>query len=400
MGMAELRHLAKAVSRLREGAQNTEPIYIYGDADPDGITATVVLKEALQSVGARVVRAYFPDLGAGRESELESVVDELPDRSEENGGILVVQDTGMMSYEAVRRARGKGYEVIIIDHHDVYQELPPAFAIINPKQEKETYPFRELATVGLSYKVAEALLEDGGSEALRRGLVELTALGTIADVMPQEEDNALYIQEGTASLPETFRPGLRALWQLDDVQELAPETSSMISKLIAILGAGITTDDHSHESYELLVAGDMARARELAHTLAERYHRKQEEVAEIVSEVKSRLKEKKQLPPIIFEGDELWSKAALGSAASRLIRQYECPVFLYAIEEETCRASVRVPHNTSFDSIAALSSCHHLFLAYGGHPLASGFSAYREHMRDIEECLADAYHEQVGKQAK
>ncbi len=383
------------MERLQTAAEEGAPVFIFADADPDGITAAVICKEALQNTGAGVERVAFPDLDNSREAELDAFVEELTGRS--SAGVLVIMDTGTSSYEAIEKAQANGYAVIVVDHHDVHGELPPAHALINPEREDDTSGTTDLATAGLAYELANELLGGEGSAAFRQQLVILAALGTIADRMPLENNNADMVREGLAALPDTFRPGLRALWETDEVQDLAPDTNGMAEKVNAALGAGQPLEYRGHETYELLTCGDMERARELARLLLERHAAKQEEVAEIVESVTERYHDDNTNMPILFVGDELWSKAALGSAASRLIKRYRRPIFLYTIDGDEIRASARVPNDSDFDSVAALTRCSDLFTNFGGHPMASGFSADRENVEAIKKCLVDAYYEQMGE---
>ena len=189
----KIKNLTKAANRIKKAIVEKERIVLYGDADLDGITAVLIADEAIKSLGGNVVDYYFPE----REKEGYGITPKaLEYLKQYTPGLLVVFDMGISNFEEVPMAKKAGFDVIIVDHHKVLGKLPKADIIVDPKQPGDEYPFKEFAACGLSLQLAKAILGKKMSDILYQSMVELAALGTIADMMVREQDNVQIIQDG------------------------------------------------------------------------------------------------------------------------------------------------------------------------------------------------------------
>jgi len=234
--------------------------------------------------------------------------------------------------------------------------------------------------VGITFKLCEEMLGKGISKSLRNSFLELTALGTIADMVPQIDENQKIIEEGLRSLKNTFRPALRAF--LDILGEGRIFEGSL-PKIISALNASESTD-FQNESYFLLTNPSLEKCKEMAQHLINESQQKQFKVKEITQEVERRIMQK-QDTPIIFEGDPSWKLTLAGSVASITSQKYEKPAFIFKKGDKESCGSVRNPKDTN--SVDAMKTCADFLLTYGGHAQASGFRIKNEHLEEFEACL-------------
>ena len=202
----EIKNLDKVAERIKRAIRKREKIVLFGDADPDGISSVIILKESTKNLGGEVSTIYFPN----REIEGYGLnEDALKFLQKEAPALLFLLDCGIGNFNEIEKAKEMNFEVIVIDHHEILGKLPKASIIVDPKQEGDNYPFKALATAGILYKLSEILLAKSASQALRESFLELVAIATLADMMPKEEDNKIFIEKGLRALENTFRPGLR-----------------------------------------------------------------------------------------------------------------------------------------------------------------------------------------------
>ena len=201
--------LARSIGQFgaKKAVGNKERIILYGDSDLDGISSVVILEEAIKNLGGQIDCAFFPDRERDGYGLNLKALDVLKDKAP---AILITLDLGIGNLKEVDVANQMGFEVIIIDHHEPLAGVPKAYVIVDPKQEDDPYPFKGLANVGVTYNLCMELLGNDVSESLKNSFLELTALGTIADMVPQVEQNQEIIEQGLRSLRHTFRPALRA----------------------------------------------------------------------------------------------------------------------------------------------------------------------------------------------
>ena len=377
-----LPDMDKAVARLRTALQSGESIGIFGDFDADGVTGTALLSRALRDLGATVV-TYLPDRVDEGHGLNEQAIRLLHQRGV---SLLVTVDCGATSNNEVKQGTSLGIDTIITDHHSVLPPLPEACALVNPRRSDSSYPYAHLTGVGMSFKLAEALYADIGKSRPDH-LLELVALGTVADVGPMTGENRYLVKNGLERLNSTENPGIQALVASAGLKLGTLDTESLAFSLIPRLNVAGRLD-HAGTSLDLLTAA----SREVAKPLADRLERQNRErrlltergVTEAREQVES-LAKSEGIPPIIIVSSRDWIPGILGLIAGKLADYYYRPAVAIALEEETGRASARsIPE---FDIIDALRETQDLFIRFGGHPQAAGFAAPASSLPVLERRL-------------
>ena len=377
----KIKNIEKAAERIKKAVQNKERIILYGDSDLDGISSVVILEEAIKSLGGRIDSAFFPD----RENDGYGInlraLKKLQNRAP---ALFITLDLGIGNIKEVDIANEMGFEVIIVDHHETLFGTPAAAIIVDPKQAADDYSFKGLANVGVAFNLCVELLGVNMSENLKNSFLELAALGTIADMVPQVEQNQGIIEQGLRSLKNTFRPALRAFLDILGDGKVFEES---LPKIISALNASESVD-FENETYMLLISSDKKKCMEMTQTLLDKNRYKQEQVKNIVQEVERRISQNPD-SQIIFEGDPSWKLTLAGPVASTICNKYEKPAFIYKkMDKESC-GSVRNPKGTN--SVDAMKECDAFLMTYGGHAQASGFRIKNEHLDKFRNCLADFF---------
>jgi len=374
----EIKNIKKAAARIKKAAGNKERIILYGDADMDGVSSVIILKEAIGNLGGSFdnIRVYFPD----RETEGYGINKKALNYLKKYApALFIALDCGIGNFQEVKIAKNLGFEVMIIDHHKVLGSIPQASVVVNPKQKGDKYAFKEFAAAGVVFKLAEALLGKKMHQSLRNNFLELAALATIADMMPKEKDNLEFLGVGLSSLKKSFRPGLRVFRSLHDDSG----SQALSQKIISACHAG-GNKNHLNEGYLLLTAASEAKAEILARELIKKSYVRQERIKVIVEEIEEKVL-KKMSDLIIFEGDRGWPILMAGPAASKICHVYRKPVFLYSRGRTTSQGAVRTP--VGLDGVKAMMSCSKLLETYGGHPRAAGFRVKNKNLEKFERCL-------------
>ena len=373
-----IKNIKKAAARITKAIKNQERIILYGDADMDGIGSTIILKEAIKPLGGKITAIYFPD------RELEGYglnEDALSFLKKHTPALLILLDCGISNLDEVKVAKNLGFEVMIIDHHEPLKKLPSASLIVNPKQKGDKYPFKEFAAAGVVFRLIEVLLAGKMTTSLRNDFLELVALATIADMMPQTEDNLEIVGEGLRSLKNTSRPALQAFWEIDPV--IKDNTNQFAQKIIVACNAG-SGRDHSNEAYLLLTSKSVNEAESMVKHLLNKAYDRHLQIKEIVEEIEKKVL-RKTGDTIIFEGGDWWPVLMLGPAASKIVRTYKKPVFLHNKKDGVCQGAVRTPQG--LDSVKAMMHCSGTLETYGGHPQAAGFRVKEKDLSAFKECL-------------
>lgn len=370
--MQKIKNIELASERIKQAVKNGEQIILYGDSDLDGIASVVILGEAIKNLGGSLSCVFFPDREKDGYGLNYNAIETLKEKAP---ALLITLDLGIGNVKEVEVAKKYGFEVIIVDHHEPLEKVPNASIIVDPKQKDDSYAFKGLANVGVTFRLCEELLGENMSESLKRGLLELTALATIADMVPQVDENKYFIEEGLRSLKNTFRPGLKALLTiLGEGEVFAGGIMKFISALNAAESLGF-----KNESYSLLTESSDKECYKLAQELVNKTQAKQHRIKEIVDEVERRILAKPDTA-VIFEGDPSWKLTLAGSVASILCNKYAKPTFIFRKETEESCGSVRNPEGT--DSVSAMKTCADFLITFGGHVLASGF---RVKTKDLEK---------------
>lgn len=376
----EIKNLKQAAQRIKQAVNNQEKIILFADADLDGTTSTIVLEESIRSLGGKVFLIYFPNReedGYGlNPSALEFLKNYTP-------GLLITLDCGISNFEELKIAKDFGFDIIVIDHHEILNKVPEHALSIDPKQEGDEFPFKKMATCGIVFYLAKELLQEKFSLALEQSFLELTALATLADLMPEEKDNKIFIAKGILALEKTFRPGLKEILRI--VVGDGVISRQTVQRIIPVLNI---TDIRGHltETYILLTSFDSSikgLALKLYESSRERYSR----ILQMVEEIEEKISDKDV--SFVFEGDEQWLQILTGAAASRICNKYKKPAFIFKKGEESSRGSVRTTKD--INSVEVLKTCKHLLETYGGHPQASGFTVKNENIDKLKACLMEYF---------
>lgn len=390
----QMTGMQAAVERILMALDHREPIAIYGDYDVDGVTATALLVEVLQALGADV-RGYIPN----RFEEGYGLNKEALDHLQADGVKLVITvDCGIRSPDEAQHAREIGLDLIISDHHHPAEgDLPPALAVINPKQHGDAYPDKDLAGVGIAYKLAEALvmggglkMEDGrwavdGGRPLLENTLDLVALGTVADLAPLVGENRVLVRRGLNQMRQTQRQGLFSLAGVAGLDLKKVNAGNIGFNLGPRLNAAGRLKE-ALAAFELLTTQDVFRAGELAQVLnlqnteRQRITREMQIKAEEIALAKA--EEKHYL---LFAADENFNSGVIGLAASRLTEKYYLPAIVASQGPEETRGSCRsIPE---FHITDALDLCADLLVRHGGHAAAAGFTVRNGNLPELVERL-------------
>lgn len=375
-----MHDMQKAVDRINEAIENEEKILVYGDYDADGITSTVLLVETLISMGANV-SSYIPNRfeeGYGPNKEaFTKIID--------SGITLIITvDNGIAGVEEVDLANELGCDVIVTDHHKIQDTIPNAYAIIHPEHPEGNYPFKKLAGVGVAFKLAHALLE-----IFPDFLLDLVAIGTIADMVSITDENRIFVKQGLELINDDPRIGLKMLLELSGIDTKIDEQT--VGFYIAPKLNSIGRMDSAKLGLTFLMAEEPVTARALAEQI-EQYNIQRKQVTEdIVKDVISKIEnsEKKQKNVIMVSGE--YHEGVLGIVALNIVEKYQKPVFIMNEKEGVLKGSARSIFD--FNIYIAMNKISDLFLAFGGHTLAAGFSFEKSNFEKIEEFLDKEFEE-------
>jgi single-stranded-DNA-specific exonuclease len=377
-----IKNLQKASERIKLAAKNGERIILYGDSDCDGVTSTVILKEAIKSLGGEVFMVFFPDRENDGYGLNARALSELKDKSP---ALLITLDLGIGNVKEIKMARDLGFEVIVIDHHESLEKLPEANIIVDPKQPGDESDFQYLCNAGLVFKLCEELLKDDFSMQMQNSFLELVALATISDMVPQIGENKLFIEKGLRSLKNTFRPGLRVFFEKFGEGEIV---SGGFSKIISLINVA-ESKDWKNESYDLLTSSSLQIALIILENLTAKIFYKQQKIKEISEEVSRRVSQKSG-EVIIFEGDPAWKLTLAGPVASIIAQRYGKPTFIFKkMETESC-GSVR-SLGEGENAVEAMKTCQDFLITYGGHAKAAGFRVKNEDLETFKNRLSEYF---------
>ena len=378
----QMKNTKEVVERILKAVQKKEKIILYGDSDLDGAASVILLKEALEALSPiykkkDFLSVYFPN----RETEGHGLNKlSLKNLAAFSPALLFTLDCGIGDAEEIELAKKMGLEVIVVDHHKVLPRIPDAL-IIDPKQEDDPYPFKDLCAAGVVYNLIKFLLNEAGVFADNRKYLELCALATISDQMPLIEENRKIVSEGLLAFLYTQRPGLKILSELTDykgggVEEIRQKINPPLNSA--------DFKDHLNETYLLLIEEDYETALSMAEALINKSKKKKENAREVYDEIMARIGDNDST--VIFEGDPNWPLIALGGVASNLCNKFQKPVFLFKVNKQKENiGSARLPYGT--DGVIAMTYCEEFLIGYGGHAAACGFRFKAENTEKFKEYL-------------
>lgn len=352
-----------------------ERIVLFADSDLDGIPAAIIFKEALDILKNPAAFVYFPDREKEGYGLNKTALEFLKDKSP---GLLITLDCGISNFNEIDMAHQIGFEVIIVDHHEVLERLPEAEIIINPKQEGDSCPFKYLSAAGICYKFIKGLFFEIQKEFRPEDFLELAAIATVFDKVPLEGENQEIVEQGILALNYTKRIGLRELIKKRSLRDIKLETLQEI--ILPLVSAGVV--DHQSEAYHLLIEHSQERAEEIAERLIQGAKEKKMLIDAIFQEIE---RKSDLFPEIIFEGHREWPLSLAGAIATRICQKYKKPTFVFKILNGESRGSVRTP--AGVNSVKLMGYCASFLEGYGGHPQAAGFGVKNENLEKFKSCL-------------
>ena len=388
-----LRDMEKAVERISRAIREQETVAVYGDYDVDGITATCLLTQFLRTLGGQVV-SYIPD----RTEEGYGLNNHAIDALARQGVTLIVTvDCGITAAQEVEYARALGVDVVITDHHQCKEVLPQAVAVVDPRRRDCSYPFPDLAGVGVALKLALALTAPAQRPQVLLDYGELAAIGTVADVMLLQGENRALVHLGLERLADCSRPGLQALLREAGCPRGQVPTTVTIGYGLAPRINAAGRMEQAGTALELLLTQDPQRGQELAQELCQLNRLRQAIELEIFQHCDQLLTHTPALSaPVIVLAGEGWHQGVIGIVASRLAEKYACPAFMISLDGDKGKGSCR--SFGGFNLFGALERCAPLLDSYGGHELAAGFSIRRDNIPAFRAALCQLVEEFAGHQ--
>jgi len=399
--------MQKSIDRIIGALQRKEKIIIFGDYDADGVTGSTILYQGLKKTFSALHPQGKLNLGDNFDKEVNKYITVyIPDRHKEGYGLkdtgvsyilennpklVITVDCGVRSKDEIRAIQNSDIDVIVIDHHSVPEEMPPAFGIIVPKRKGDPYPFKDLCGAGLAFKVITALLTEARTKVgydfiplgYEKWLLDLAAIGTIADMVPLVGENRIIVRYGLYVLGKTRNIGLRALMDSIGITAEVDEIDGLEGNSISVYSVGFQIAPrinaagriaHANQAFQLFTTDSSAEANTLAQELQKLNDNRKNLTETVLKEVEARLAQydNMQNQTIIFEGDKNWSIGVIGIVASRLTEKYYRPVILYQEQAHHCVASARsIPE---FDISEPLQKIGDLIITGGGHSQAAGLT--------------------------
>ncbi|MBO0994053.1 single-stranded-DNA-specific exonuclease RecJ [Bacillus sp. SD088] len=382
--------MEKTVERIQLAIHEQQPILIFGDYDADGVTSTTVLLETLSKMGANVTY-YIPN----RFSEGYGPNKEAFQKAYEDGVQLIITvDTGIAALDEARQAKELGIDLIITDHHEAGEELPEAFSIIHPNIPGSTYPYANLAGVGVAFKLAHALNGD-----LPEDLLDLVAIGTIADLVPLYGENRTLVKKGLKKLANTPRLGLQELCELagNTISEINEETVGFT------IGPRLNAPgrlEHAGPAVQLLQTNNASEAKMLAAEVDQMNNERKHIVSSIADEAIQMVHDHFNLAEnkVLVIGKTGWNVGVIGIVASRLVEKFYRPTIILSFDEETGMAKGSARSIQGFNLFDNLSTCSDILPHFGGHAMAAGMSLAIDDVDTLRQRLNNSAKDQLNSE--
>lgn len=376
-----LPDMNQAVARIYRALLSGENIAIYGDFDVDGITATALLVQGLSILGSKA-SPYIPHrLREGRGLNTTA----LEELARQGNSLVVTVDCGITSLKEVKKAKRMGLDIVITDHHTPLDEIPSAFAIVNPKLPVSNYHASELAGVGVALKLLQALFQGIGKEKLLAGLIDLVALGTIADMVPLTGENRYLVREGLKLINDAPRLGVREIITQTGLN-IGSIDAECISWVIAPRLNAAGRLEHAMTSYNLLLTDSPQEASRLTMWLEKSNAERQRLTTGMLARAREQVLAQ-GISPILIVSDRECPGGIMGLVAGRLTEEFYRPSVVIKIGERVSNGSCRsIPE---FDIISALNRGSHLLSRFGGHSRAAGFTLPTKNLARFQQHLLE-----------
>jgi single-stranded-DNA-specific exonuclease len=379
-----LKDMKKAVKRIYRALNKKEEVLIYGDYDADGVTSSALLHDILDQIGIRA-EVYIPH----RETEgygfnMNSVAEIIKKKYT----LVISCDCGVSNFTEVEALKKAGIDVIITDHHKEPEKLPPALAIVHAGLSREKYPFTKLAGVGIAYKLATGLLksklckiDDEEKDKIAKWLLDLVALGTVADMVPLVGENRTLVKYGLLVLKKTRRLGLQELYKMSGTNVEKMSSYTIGFQLGPRLNAAGRIG-HANTAFELLITKNLERAIEISNELNAKNKERQDITKEMVAEAKENLGAVNSDQKMIWVKNKSWNLGIIGLVAGRLSNEFYRPSFALGYDGQNWVCSSR--GIDELDLMEIINSVNDKLLRFGGHKSAAGFSLSADNLEKVK----------------
>jgi single-stranded-DNA-specific exonuclease len=382
-----LPDMEKAISRIYRALLSGEKIAVYGDFDVDGVTSAALMVQSLTSLGGLVI-PYIPHRVNEGHGLRSAALKELHDQGV---SLIITVDCGITDVEEAQNAANLGITLIITDHHTPPPIIPRAYAIVNPKMPGSQYPFTELAGVGVSFKVMQALMNSIGREENIEAQMDLVAVGTVADMVPLVDENRYLVKRGLKAMNTSLRLGIKEIVVRAGLTPGSLDAESITWCLSPWLNASGRLE-HAIASYKLLTTTSQPESRELAALLGQQNIERQRLTAKAMTEARAQIATQ-GLEALIMLCNKDFPLGIAGPLAGRLAEEYYRPVIIVNIDDKTASGSCRsVPE---FNIINALNQCANLLGRFGGHAQAAGFTMPAKNIPLLQKTLVGMAEEQL-----
>jgi single-stranded-DNA-specific exonuclease len=386
-----LSGISEAIKRVEKALKKKEKITIFGDYDADGITSSILLKETLEEIGI-ASNVYLPDRNKEGYGLNKNAIDFI--KSQHQSSLIITVDCGISNWEEIDYVQKQGIDIIVTDHHSIPKKLPRNCVLINPKLPKQDYPFRDLAGVGVAFKLARALFEKFLPKKIDqlKWQLDLVAIGTIADCVPLVEENRIFAKFGLIVLQKTKRVGIQEIIQTArlNIGEKNPPSAENVAFQIGPRLNASGRMDHADIALNLLLEKDRVKARVLALEVENKNSERQKVSQQVYKEIKDTLDEKKDYKLIIRKGKH-WPLGIVGVVAGKICDEFHCPVFLFREEKKILEGSGRSIE--AFDIVSAVAQLDQHVEKYGGHAQAMGIKIRPEKIEIFEKELLNLIEE-------
>lgn len=382
--------MQKAIKRIEKAIEKKERVAIYGDYDADGVTSAVILTLLFKKVLGLSGQVYIPDRKTEGYGLNKKAIDWLVRKDIQ---LIVTCDCGVSNKKEIDYARGKGIDTIVLDHHHLPHDFSDDYIIINAKRKGDSYPFKELAACGVAFKFVQAIFRSNILSEVKtnfhnnntlalsfeKQLLDLVAIGTIADCVPLISENRTLVKYGFAILAKTKRLGIKSLALSAGINLQKVDAYSIGFCLAPRINAAGRIN-HANTAYKLLITESSDIVDKLSAQLEFTNQQRQKLTEKIVNQAKAQIGNP-SYKKILFAQDSTWPLGVVGIAAGKICEEYFRPTLILSKGEKESSGSAR--SISSFNIIEAISSCKDILLEYGGHRLAAGFSLKNEHIKEF-----------------
>ncbi len=380
-----LNDMEKAVARIKAALGNQEKVIIYGDYDIDGLSATALLLDALKSFGFTDAVSFIPSRFVDGYGLSVGAVEAI---AKDGASLIITVDTGSLNHKEIARAGELGVDVIVTDHHNLTETLPPAVAVINPKRVSD-YPFKDLSAVGVTFKLVQALQSriDGLPKGQEKWLLDLVALGTICDIVSLTDENRMMAHFGLKVIQKTRRPGLKALMAVAGITSESLDARAVGFGIGPRLNAAGRLETAKH-ALDVLLSGSPIEALEKANLLNDFNQARRLEQAEILKSAREEAAKYATDSVLVLSHPE-WNHGIIGIVATKLLEEYKKPVFILQKLGDESKGSAR--SYGDFSAAEAIKYANKVITKGGGHKLAAGVTLPTKNIPEFRKLVNEYY---------